>query len=179
METETEATVTAAAPDGCENDGRGDDEETGRMETDLPDYEEDEPDVGVLDAESGDDAGSTVSDQDGTDNNRSIKLSASGGTMEPISRSSNITVGTCNNAKITRNPPPSSPASGLGGKRDNVTTEKNNTGFPPQYYLIRAKKSRTVNTGQLGGVSPFSRVEGGGAGPIRALMFRMMNASTW
>ncbi len=108
METETEATVTAAAPDGCENDGRGDNEETGRMETDLPDYEEDERDMGVLDAESGDDAGSTASDQDGTDNNRSIKLSASVGTMEPIPGLSNITVGTCNKTRITKNPPPSS-----------------------------------------------------------------------
>jgi hypothetical protein len=65
-------------------------------------YEEDEPDVGVLDAESGDDAGSTVSDQDGTDNNRSIKPSASVGTMEPIPGLSNKMAGTCNKTRITK-----------------------------------------------------------------------------
>jgi hypothetical protein len=102
MEAETEVTGTVTAPDGCENDGRVDDEEMGHMETDLPDYEEDEPDVGVLDAESGDDTGSTVSDQDGTDNNRSKKLSAPGGTMESISQSSNITVGTWTKQKLPK-----------------------------------------------------------------------------
>jgi hypothetical protein len=114
-----------------------------------------------------------------TDNNRSQKLSTPGGIMESTPQSSNITVGTCDKAKVTKNPPPSSPALGVGGKRDNETMKKTNTGFPPQYYLIRAKKTRTVNTGQLGGVGLFSRVDGGGAGLIRALTFRMMNTSTW
>jgi hypothetical protein len=101
MEAVTEDTGTVGAPDGCKNVLRRVNEEMAQMETDLPNFEEDEPDVGVLDAESGDDTGSNVLDQDGTDNQLS-KKPAAGKKMEIIPQPSLVTDGTCNMGKAKK-----------------------------------------------------------------------------
>jgi hypothetical protein len=68
---ETGDTERDSAPDGDGSNRRDKTDVSAPMETDLLDYEEDEPDMGVLDAESGDELpegnATTATAQDKTD----------------------------------------------------------------------------------------------------------------